>query len=282
MYQRMNFITGVVMLVVAGSLVFVVTQSGQLAPETSDASPPPKAASRERTALESPRSPVTSAGELRRFQPATGASAPARLAGGQARHGAKAPKALRPDLKVEVNAANPRREELEERAKLVESFALRRLGVLTEQLELTDEQQARIFPILVRGSQSYDPGMRIVSGSHARPAPREGEVASSEPLEKPQENDLVQKELNPAQSDELIERSIGDLLIWEEIIGGLTRQLDQAVPGEIGDIPPERGMTAVPGLEGPVEEVPAVESDPATPPESHGGRNLFEPLESDP
>jgi hypothetical protein len=265
------------MLVVAGSLVFVVMDRGQ-----PDGSQAPKAPFRGRMDQDARRTPIALAGQPHRFQPAAGANAPARLAGGQSRHAVQAPKTLRQDLKVEVNAADPRRDELEQRAKLVESFALRRLGILTEELELTDEQQARIFPIFVRGSQSYDPGMRIVSGSQARPAPQEGDVASSAPLEKLQEHNLVQKELNPAQSDELIDRSIGDLLIWEEIIGGLTRKLDEAVPGEVGDLPPERGMTAVQGLDGPVEEVPATGGDPAAPPESHGGRNLFEQLESDP
>jgi hypothetical protein len=271
MHHRLNFISGVVMLVVAGTLVFVVTQGDEPARESAGARSSSKAAARKAGTRDSQRlSPI--AGEGMHPTPAGGRSTSALQS--------STTSALRKDLKVEVDAAHPRRQELEQRAQLVESFALRRLGVLTEQLDLTAEQQARIFPVLVRGSQSYDPVMRIVSGSQARSAPTGGEIASEAPLDKPQEQELVQKELDTEQSDELIERTIGDLLIWEEIIGGLTRQLDQAVPGEIAEVVPERGMTALPGQEPqqPVEEVPAEETDSTTPPDSHGGRNLFEQL----
>ncbi len=258
------------MLVVAGTLVFVVTHDDESATEAAG--------------VRSSRKPVirtTSTRDLQSPSPFAGGAIRSVTDGreGTSTLQSSTTAALRKDLKVEVDTAHPQRRELEQRARLVESFALRRLGVLTEQLDLTAEQQARIFPILVRGSQSYDPGMRIVSGSHARSAPAEGEAASEAPLDKPQEQELVQKELDTEQSDELIERTIGDLLIWEEIIGGLTRQLDEAIPGEIVEVVPERGMTALPGQEPqqPVEEVPVEETDSTTPPDSHGGRNLFEP-----
>lgn len=260
------------MLVVAGTLVFVVTQSDELATEAAGTPLSQKAGFRkggERTSNRT--SPLTDA------DTGDGHPGPDGDAGEIGARRSSTAAALRKNFRVEVDAANPRRHEIEQRAILVENDSLRRLGILTEQLDLTAGQQARIFPVLVRGSQSYDPTMRIVSGSHARPTPAGEEAPVTPPLDKSQEKELVQKELDPEQSDELIERSIGDLLIWEEIIGGLTRQLDQAVPGEVVEPAPERGMTGLPGQQQPVEEAPAGSQDPATPPESLGGRNIFDP-----
>ena len=281
MQHRLNFISGIVMLVVAGTLVFVVTQREEPAGETAGAPAPYGPASRKGSGRSFDRTPAVAGGGTRDRGTASGRGTAEERPSAAVRRPSQAPGSLRKDLRVEVDAANPRRHELEQRAKLVESHALRRLGVLTEQLDLTASQQARIFPVLVRGSQSYDPTMRILSGSHARSLPSEEGVPGNPPLDKPQEQALVQKELDPVQSDELIERSISDLLIWEEIIGGLAHQLDQAVPGEVAEEAPERGMTGLPGKEPPVEEVPAAEN-PAPTPESRGGRNLFDQLDSGP
>ena len=185
-------------------------------------------------------------------------------------------------LAVEVPANHPRRAELLQQADAVETDAKRRLGLMTDQLDLTDAQQEKIFPLLVRSSQSYDPGMRIVLGSHASALPS----SDSTPLDRSSERDLVQQELSGAQEDALIERRIGEQLIWEEIIGDLTRELDRATPGEIADASPEpepeRATTG-----GGMDSDPAAGTPPASDggetetetPDSRGGRNLFDEID---
>lgn len=189
----------------------------------------------------------------------------------------------REDLRVEVAANHPRRGELQQQARAVESYARRRLAVMTEELELTDEQQAKIFPLLVRSAQSYDPGMRVIQGSHASPLPTTEAPATTEPLDRSQEQELVQKELDGDQEDELIERKIGDLLIWEEIIGDLTRQLDSAIPGQIVEVEPEpepeRATTGGGMPSDPAVTPPASGSETTDPPDSRGGRNLFDEVD---
>lgn len=189
---------------------------------------------------------------------------------------------LREGLKVEAPANHPRREELRRHARAVEAYAKRRLAVMTEQLDLTGEQQEKIFPLLVRASRSYDPGMRVVSGSHASPLPV-AEVPATTPLDRSSEQELVQKELDAWQEDELIERRIGDLLIWEEIIGDLARQLDTATPGEIVEAAPEpepeRATTGGGMSPDPAVTPPASGGETTDPPDSRGGRNLFDEVE---
>lgn len=262
MQHRLNFLTAVVMLILAGTLVFVVTRDEAL-PEGQEAYAPEK----------SPRDWGT---EMKRPRVASRAARPHGVPGRpevvqgltQAEGRILRAGQLRSDLRIQIDQASPQQGDLELRAQRVESFALRRLGALTEQLELTAEQQARIFPILARGAQSYDPRMRIVTGDYAKPQER----PAGEPVDKSQELALLDQELNPVQSDELAEQAIQDLLIWEEIIDGLAHQLDQATPGQVDEAPAQ-----APQAETPAEDVTAPAADPVAPPESHGGRNIFGP-----
>lgn len=281
MSHRLNFISGVVMLVVAGTSVFFMLErdgsfrepaTGRLSDEERIAPMRKKGENIRSVSFERSRKVFHAAGD-----PETGDGHPEP----HSRVLRERKPSLRQDLKVEVTSGHPRRQELEQRARAVESFALRRLAVMTDQLDLTDEQQAKLFPVLVRGSQSYDPGMRIIQGSHASPLPSASEdTSTTAPLDKSQEQELVKEALDPAQEDELIERSIGDLLIWEEIIGDLTRQLDLATPGQIADVEPEpEPERATTGGGTPSDSTitpPATGSDSTAPPDSRGGRNLFD------
>lgn len=258
MLHRLNFITRVVMLVVAGTLVFVVTRTEEAPAAGEEAhAPAPEKSPRDsgRLHVENRRPRPDSAFDRRDAFRGTAIAEVPMLRPGE----------LRSDLRVQVSVEHGG--DLEERAQRVEAFAMRRLGMLTEQLDLTAEQQARIFPIFVRGSQSYDPRMRIVAGSQARPLTSVEDPSAATPVEKSQEQALVQKELSSAQSDELVNESIHDLLIWEEIIDGLAADLDRATPGQV-DEAPQNGTTGTPATEAPAE--------PAVPLESHGGRNLFD------
>lgn len=272
MPKRLNFMVGVVMLVVAGTLAFVVTSGG----EGKQANP--RAAKRGKSTGERDwpsgmrtrgyrEDAVASRGE--------GSAKPAHSSRPDNVEPSHEPPRMRTDLKVQVSPRHPRQAQLAGQAELVETFALRRLEEMTRELELTPEQQGRIFPILVRGSQSYDPGMRIIDGNNATATPSSKQTATADAFDRDLQQELIQKELKPEQANKLVDRSIGDLLIWEEIIGDLTRQLDQATPGDVAAVEPQRGMTGA-EPETPLGNEPPSDTDSTTPPESHGGRNIFD------
>ena len=264
MLHRLNFLTAVVMLIVAGTLVYVVTSRDGL-PAAGEQARAPEKRPRDSGAAQE-RSTVSVRTRPKGFADHNGGA----LASAAAELRTPRPGRLRSDLRVRVDVPGLSNGDLEERAQRVESFALRRLGMLTEQLDLTAAQQARIFPILARGSQSYDPRMNIVSGSQARALGPEDAAA----LDKSRQQALLEDELSAAQSDELVDQSIKDLLIWEEIIDGLANQLDQATPGQIDEVPSD-GTTGTPA---PVEDIAVPAAEPVAPAESHGGRNLFDQL----
>lgn len=186
---------------------------------------------------------------------------------------------LRTDLKVQVNRHHPRRKALEANASRVESFALRHLAQLTNDLELTPEQQRRIFPILVRGAQSYEPGMQVTDGrsSNGSSKPVSETTTDVKPLNPQEQQELLQQELDMPQAEALVNLSERDLMIWEELIDDLTRQLDKAMPGQVAEVtpapaaPPAQTPASTPAI-----EPPATGEGTTTPPESHGGRNLFD------
>lgn len=201
---------------------------------------------------------------------------------------------LRTDLKVQVNPSHLRHKQLEANVGRVESFALRQLAQLTNDLELTPEQQGRIFPILVRGARSYEPGMQVVDNrsSNGSSNPVSESTADVKPLDPQEQQELLQQELDMPQAEALVKLSERDLMIWEELINDLTKQLDQATPGQVAEVTPTPSSTPTP----PPASTPAVEPEPerevtggsspttpatetpATPPESHGGRNIFDLL----
>lgn len=162
-------------------------------------------------------------------------------------------------MKVTVDASHPRSAELAERAEQVESHARERLASLDEALALTNEQERRIFPALVRASQSYDPAMTISGGLGRSAAAGRGEALSED-----EESTRIRDELDAAQRGELVERQLTDMMLWEEIVDNLVRQLDARSGGD-----PMRGTASDPaaspsgGASGDV-------------PDSRGGRNLFE------
>ncbi|MEK7953452.1 hypothetical protein [Luteolibacter soli] len=199
---------------------------------------------------------------------------------------------LRTDLKVQVKPGHPRHDELLASASRVEAHALRQLAKLTGELDLTSDQQTRIFPILVRGAQSYDPGMQIVDGrgSNGSSKPASENIADAKPaadtkpLDSKQQQEALQEQLDLPQANALANLSSSDLMIWEELIDDLTRQLDQATPGQVAEVTPvpTQAPASTPSVDpgqpatgaGDSPATPA--ADPPTPPESHGGRNLFD------
>lgn len=297
MVHRLPFITGVVMLVIAGTLAFVVTNGD----ESRHAETP--VADRGKGAKEQFQGAGASGAwqqesQAGDFRPEISSKPgrPSRSRAGVAGSPERAQATLRTNLKVRVKPGHPRHEELEASANRIESFALRRLAQLTNDLELTADQQTRIFPILVRGTQSYDPGMQIVDGRGSNGSSKpvsEDTAADTKPLDPQQQQELLQEELDLPQAEALVNLSERDLMIWEELINDLTKQLDQATPGQVAAVTPttptqtptsapttepepEREVTGGAGPSTPAAETPATGSETTTPPESHGGRNLFD------
>lgn len=147
-------------------------------------------------------------------------------------------------LTVQVDPLHPERDRLEALASQVEHHAKERLAQLTRDLDLSVDQQRRIFPKLVATSESYHPAMVVGS--------RPGAVS---PTASPGADLAIETELDPLQRDLFIEESLSDLMLWREIIAQLENRLDQQVP----DLQPHD----------PVME-------PTPDPVSGGGRNLFD------
>jgi hypothetical protein len=254
MIHRLHFITGIVMLVLAATLAFMVSR--RPAPQES-ASSGKSATAPHRAA---PRAPKPAAFPA---APAVAGRSPTRDEAARPRAAAATP-LLSGDLQVTVDPAHPRHAELAEQAGQVERHARERIATLTRALDLTPAQQRRIFPLLVRASDSYDPAMLTAPGSHAAATVTTG---AAPPLDDGESGALIEGELDPAQQDQLVEHSLTDLMLWEEIIGNLVEQLEQ-VPAE--PAPPNAVReTSTDSPPGPPEV-------PAPQPSSRGGRNLFE------
>lgn len=153
-------------------------------------------------------------------------------------------------LGVTVDPSVPDHPRLAQLAKQVERHAYESLARMTRELDLSPDQQRRIFPKLVAASESFHPAMRIVG---AGPAPFAG--APGTPLD----GDL-DHELDPLQQDKLTESHLDDLLLWKEIIANLERQLESQTPDPT-----------------PLPETP----EPAEVP-SNGGRNVFDLIPTEP
>lgn len=230
MKPRIHFILGLAMLTVAATLAVTISTRERNTPthESADDSPRPS------TAPHTAGSPLTPASPSHPTASANTTSL--------------AP----PDERftVSIDPAHPDRQELEQRATRVERFARDRLERLTRELSLSVEQQHKMFPRLVEASQSYDPAMKVT-----------GVLRTTQPVNVVTDPGDIFADLEPPQRDELTERSVDDLLLWQSIIAHLERQLDREVP--------------VP--EQPASPVPTSTEPPQADPADAGGRsNLFE------
>ena len=151
---------------------------------------------------------------------------------------------------VNVPAGHPQHAQLTARAREVEAQAKSELAKFTKRLDLTGEQQRRLFPILARSSEKYDAAMRI-SGYAAGAPPLAGSAGREE----------FNEVLEPTQRDQLVEDAITDQLLWQDIIGKLRQRLDEQTPQ--------------------VPEAASEDSSP-TPPAPRGRRNLFDTVNPQP
>jgi len=154
----------------------------------------------------------------------------------------------RDDFLVKLPESHPRRAELEASADRVERHANRQLDELTERLELTTAQRSKIFPILARGSDSYHPDMVVTGVGSGAPA-----------LAGDLENREVSEVLEPEQRLQQVENELTDAFLWEEIITGLRRQLEEKT--------------------GPFEAPPVDENPQAAPSAPRARGNLFDRMD---
>jgi len=135
------------------------------------------------------------------------------------------------------------RAELAQRAQLVERDANHELARLIPLLELSPDQQQRVFQALARTSQNFVPGM-LVDGT-----PLKSSTAT------PQQTLLA--ELTDAQITAYLADSNERSAWWSEYISGITSQLDSGTPAVGGT---SVGVAAVQ----PVDTTTPVETAPAT------------------
>ena len=119
---------------------------------------------------------------------------------------------------VRVPTDHPRKSQLTEQAQAVEAEAKSELAKFTERLDLTGEQQRRLFPILARSSAKYDAAM-MISGQVGAP-----------PLVGNAGNEEFNEVLEQPQRDQLMDDALADQLLWQDIIGKLRERLDEQTP----------------------------------------------------
>lgn len=240
--RQRNFIVVTALLVVVGTVVFALNRPGD-----------------EARSGESGRSSAAAAANSEGSRPAfhTRAKTTRRDTGEPGKLG------TRPEsgpMVVEIDAAGSGDPDLAGKAARVETHAKKRLEALDDQLHLTESQKRRIFPLLVRNSESYDPAMSVSNGGGVLAGGRPGDG----PLSDQDVRAGIQDALDPAQRGELVERDLDEMMLWEEIIENLVRRLDESGPGQ-----PTASDPAAPAAD-----------DSGSLPSSRGGRNLYDDSES--
>ena len=156
-------------------------------------------------------------------------------------------------------ADEPTADELKLAAERIEARANRELARLTRLLELTEEQQDRIFPLLARSSTAYHPALAIQvgdaeAGDPTDLPPQEKVTTDAEPDADPGEPLLAKKAadeeifdvLTDDQKEAYEEELVDDDLWWTEIIDDLEDELDEVVASEVED--GDTGYTGNTGL----------------------------------
>jgi hypothetical protein len=175
----------------------------------------------------------------------------------------------------------PSREELARRVDLIQRTSDARLEKLTRDLNLTEEQQHKVFAILARSSPSYHPSLRI-----GVPVPAKDGAAGGDKLrllepdapaggEKPGVEDQIFDTLDAEQADLLAEQILERDLWWNDIVGLLERDIDRTLlPVDPAAKPPVTAPASPP-----VDSPSSADANrEAVVPQNHGAGNLFDRL----
>jgi hypothetical protein len=112
------------------------------------------------------------------------------------------------------------REELVKRAQLVEWQANKELERLIPLLDLTLEQQDKVFTLLARNSSAFVPGMRLSSG------PVTQEISHPAALESGSTKDEIYEELTEEQKEEMLEDEVDKIAWWDDVIQYIERTVE--------------------------------------------------------
>jgi len=148
-------------------------------------------------------------------------------------------------------------EELRSRVGLVESKARKQLERMTQELELTTAQRNKMFPLLVRSANGYDPAMQVVGAG----APDLADSSTST-------DDEIHALLDPEQQAQLEDEEVNRRLWWQDLIGRLEKDLDESTGGSVTPTPPAR----------PTDNLLDLPANPSAPPARPTG-NLLDPSE---
>ncbi len=161
-----------------------------------------------------------------------------------------------------TNTLTPvQRQDIAKRLPWVRNNALSRLGRMTERLDLTQVQQHKVFPELLRATTGYHPAM-IINYPPGVLLPT-AEVAENE--KSPDE--AIHDSLDPEQQEDFLQQQLDDQAWWEEIVAQLEADFDASVTADGG--PVATGQA-------PPEELPVTE--PQSTPQPQQGNNLFDLL----
>jgi len=137
-----------------------------------------------------------------------------------------------------------------DRAAAVERDASARLGKLTANLDLNDNQRRKLFPALVRAASGYDPAM-LVGGA----------PVAADPSLTPAEE--IHSLLDPDQQTQVEDLEVQRQLWWQDIIGKLEADLTVATGG-------------VPAVAPSAPVAPAPTDEERVAPEARDDGNLFD------
>lgn len=165
-------------------------------------------------------------------------------------------------LRVEPTLEHPA---IEAQADRVETGARNRLEELVNGLQLTDQQQCEIFPLLARSHPDYNGSLRLIG------IPSSSRI---DPLGKRAAESDISKLLDPDQQLELEIMSLEADAWWTDIIAALEMDLKESTKLPLSTDPaPERDPTP------PNEDPPPPAATPPAP--SSRPNNLFDLLQSD-
>lgn len=115
--------------------------------------------------------------------------------------------------RLTVTASEPA---LQESCRKVEADARRTLGKLSDAVAMSTAQKLRVFQILVRSADDFQPSM-LVAGEPV------AELAESP-------EDAICEVLNPAQETTLLEAQIEDTAWWDDAVAQMETGLDETTP----------------------------------------------------
>ena len=155
------------------------------------------------------------------------------------------------------------------RAAAVEGAARKKLDRLTHELELTSTQRDKMFPLIVRSTQGYDPVM-LTGGNLTAKAP----LAAKTPLAADEE---IHQVLDPQQQALVEDQEVNRQLWWQDTLSRLEADLIDSTGGVTATIAASPTEIPTETTTTPAATMPATEERVA--PAARENGNLFDLLD---